>query len=80
MQTCQYVNAITIFAGCQEVWNEFCDLADDFTWGDCELSLVSQDRVLKVLDDMEAKDDGKLEQVIARIEELPENVLINMEG
>lgn len=81
IQTVRFVGSSDIFAGCQLVYDGFCNSGPDCTWGDNTRSLV---RPQVIVDNLPEDDEGiPVEQIATvrdRLESLPGDVLIDLEN
>lgn len=59
---------------------EFSETADDIVWGCNSYSLISQDRFIMTLEEMETTDSDGVQRTIDKVRALETDVYINMEA
>ena len=77
--TVEYVNAGDLFDTVAIV-EEFSEGADDVTWGDASYTLISQDKFINILKEMDTIDRQAVSRTIERVKALPFHVYINLEA
>ena len=78
VQSQAYVTLGEIFDGLSDMWAEWSCLAHtDFTFGDCNRSMISKERFIDSLPEWE---ESRLDVLMNRLNEIPEGVMIDLEN
>ena len=76
IQTCSFVDSSAFLTPVVGLTDAFSELDHDFSWGDNNRSLVSKERFIDALENI---DDLDLEAVIAEVNALPPGTYIDLE-
>lgn len=74
-----FVKASEVFGANSELWDYLTDNSD-MTWGDCEHSLVTIDRLIGGVEEAPLFGDHARLPVIDRLKTLPRGVFIDLES
>lgn len=81
---CSYVKSSDVFAGLQLAWEAFSNSDPDCSWGDNNRTMVTEDVIRTVLDNVIPDDypggEAQIAEAITRLKALPRDVYIDLEN
>lgn len=78
----KFVRISDLFDTYNSLLNSFCEQCDDFSWGDANMTLISNKRFKNAFESIEPDEDDteNYNEMLETIDNLPDDVYIDMEN